>query len=563
MRLNDVGSACLTGLALLLPFEARRPLLHLSFVQITCVELLLYVVIFIWGLGWVGGQWRSWSICHLCVLIWALAVVLSALFAPYERAAAAKFALRSLGGCALFYAAADLSATYRRVRQYALALAAGAALSALAGCGEVLWPWAAGMLSVFKTQPSAIGGILRASGTFQYANIAAMYWEAAAPLCLVAALVPGTREKQSSGRTLLALAALVLTVEAIMLSLSRAAIFVVLIVLGLCLALARSTVPIRRPVTAACGLAMVLPFLGHFMLADSFRLRLKAPEESSWYRASYAGALDPMELKPGQALLLRIRIRNIGTMIWPSGGAHRVALSYHWEDPRRRGFIVWDGLRTPLPGDILPGGEVELRVPIMAPVVAGHYVLHLDMAHEGATWFSLQGSPALKIPVELRGPAPDGAALSDALPLFRPVESRMPTRVALWRAALELWKDHPILGVGPDNFRLIYGPYVGQTNFDNRIHSNNLYFEMLANLGVLGLVSLGAVIISVSIMMWRCGRQPAAAEVQLLMLGLGASLTAFLLHGFADYFLEFTPTYALFWLIMGMATGLARSRKIS
>jgi hypothetical protein len=39
--------------------------------------------------------------------------------------------------------------------------------------------------------------------------------------------------------------------------------------------------------------------------------------------------------------------------------------------------------------------------------------------------------------------------------------------------------------------------------------------------------------------------------------GAATGLGAYLVHGLFDYFLEFTPTYALFWLLGGLLTGLA------
>src|SRR5206468_6008557 len=56
------------------------------------------------------------------------------------------------------------------------ALALGAGVSALLGIGEAFgWraldPW----LSLFKVAPTRVGGELRASASFQYATIAAMY----------------------------------------------------------------------------------------------------------------------------------------------------------------------------------------------------------------------------------------------------------------------------------------------------------------------------------------------------------------------------------------------------
>jgi beta-lactamase regulating signal transducer with metallopeptidase domain len=35
-----------------------------------------------------------------------------------------------------------------------------------------------------------------------------------------------------------------------------------------------------------------------------------------------------------------------------------------------------------------------------------------------------------------------------------------------------------------------------------------------------------------------------------LLLGLSAALLVFLVHGLFDYFLEFTPTYLLWWIVL-------------
>jgi hypothetical protein len=39
---------------------------------------------------------------------------------------------------------------------------------------------------------------------------------------------------------------------------------------------------------------------------------------------------------------------------------------------------------------------------------------------------------------------------------------------------------------------------------------------------------------------------------------VAAALAAYLLHGVVDHFLEFTPTYALFWLLAGMLVAMER-----
>ncbi len=54
-----------------------------------------------------------------------------------------------------------------------------------------------------------------------------------------------------------------------------------------------------------------------------------------------------------------------------------------------------------------------------------------------------------------------------------------------------MFAAHPLAGVGPDNFRLAYGGYLGLASTDERTHSNNMYLEMLAGGGLLVVGAFG------------------------------------------------------------------------
>jgi O-antigen ligase len=124
-----------------------------------------------------------------------------------------------------------------------------------------------------------------------------------------------------------------------------------------------------------------------------------------------------------------------------------------------------------------------------------------------------------------------------------------PPRLLLWRAAWRMWIEHPLTGVGADNFRLVYGRYAGLSPFDDRITANNIFFETLATVGVVGLAAwawLAAVL--VRLVARGLARPPRMAP---LGAAVAAGLLAFAAHGLVDHFLEFTPTYGLFWLLVG------------
>ncbi len=65
---------------------------------------------------------------------------------------------------------------------------------------------------------------------------------------------------------------------------------------------------------------------------------------------------------------------------------------------RDGGLVEYDGLRTPFPRPLEPGGTLELAVRLAAPAVAGRYLLELDLVEEGVTWFSAAGAATVRIP---------------------------------------------------------------------------------------------------------------------------------------------------------------------
>jgi O-antigen ligase len=131
-------------------------------------------------------------------------------------------------------------------------------------------------------------------------------------------------------------------------------------------------------------------------------------------------------------------------------------------------------------------------------------------------------------------------------------------RVELWGAALQIIRQHPALGVGPDNFRHIYGNYLGLPTWDDRVHANNLYLELMADFGVLGAGAF-AVLVAIPVLgLVRGLRSELSPANALLIAGLAASVLAYFLHGGLDSFLEFTPVYLLFWIILGMSAAASK-----
>ncbi|HSY24011.1 MAG TPA: O-antigen ligase family protein, partial [Polyangiaceae bacterium] len=216
----------------------------------------------------------------------------------------------------------------------------------------------------------------------------------------------------------------------------------------------------------------------------------------------------------------------------------------------------FEGIRTDLPVDVPPGGVIDIEALVRGPAEPGDYRLRWDLVQEGVTWFSERGNATPEVPIEvLRGTAPAVPQTAMDRAPVRASDAPAPSRTALWRAAVVLWRQRPILGIGPDNFRRRYEAVLspaptGQPYEDDRIHANSLYFETLADLGVAGI----AVLAMLGFALVQLARDHAKAG-RLLYLACSVGAGSFFVHGALDYFMEFTPLFSLFWVLLGLAAG--------
>ena len=124
----------------------------------------------------------------------------------------------------------------------------------------------------------------------------------------------------------------------------------------------------------------------------------------SGFKAEFGKHNLPTEMVANQTLSVEVTVRNVSPNTWPSKanprGMNVVHLSYHWLD-RKRQPVVYDGLRTQLPGDLKPGESVTLKVAIRSPDKPGEYVLQMTLVQEGVAWFSDQGGGQISLPVSV------------------------------------------------------------------------------------------------------------------------------------------------------------------
>jgi hypothetical protein len=275
--------------------------------------------------------------------------------------------------------------------------------------------------------------------------------------------------------------------------------------------------------------------------------RMSNELSQDWYGAAY-DVPETLTLQPGSFTDVPVALSNRGWLTWQSSQIPTFALSYHWLSADTEEVVLYDGLRTPFPQPIEPGDDIELHARVRAPGYPGTYLLIWDVVQEHRTWLSLEGVLPGRTIAKV-----EGEAVTPPLP----ARGRMPTgtmrmpRLVLWDTALDISREHPVLGIGPDNYRLVYGPRLGLATWDTRVHTNNMYLEILVGAGVAGLAAL-------LWLLFAGGRSTVALiatatrESITFIAATTAACLAIAAHGMVDSFLTFTSTYVMFALAAGL-----------
>ena len=526
--------------AAIAPFERPLPAPLLGF-TITTVELAIAVALILGAAAW----WResssvNWRTPITLPLVWlACCAMAASLFAAEFNGEAFRVSARYMAAIALFVLVANVAATDRAARQIVAALLGSAAIvGAIAILELAQLPWVLETLKAFRPGFHVVGGQLRATSTLFYPTITSMFLEVAFALGLL-----------WIGSSRLAFGALVLTGAGVIATFTRAGLITMtmsLVCYGTVLFAQQRQW--RREHTRLIALAAVLAALVLISRSPQMLVaRMSAEGSQEWYGATYEVPRH-LAMRPDSFNDVPVRLTNEGRLTWQSSATPPFALSYHWLTPSSEEVVIFDGLRTAFPYPVAPGASVSMTARVRAPNYPGAYTLVWDVVQEHRTWLSLEGvypgrstatveGPAAGTPPKTLGRMPSGVM-------------RMP-RLVLWSTALQIAREHPWLGIGPDNFRHVYGRFLGLAAWDARVHANNSYLEVLVGMGAIGGALLIWLIVAAARSAVRQFANASTPAVPIVAVSLAACL-AIAAHAMVDSFLTFTPTYAIFAVAAGL-----------
>jgi O-Antigen ligase len=585
------GTTAFTGVALLsavAPFERVEPLLRFPGQSISNLEAVLLAAFAAWGLALCSArrlpEWRTTLTVPWLVLIAAMCCATAA--APFARLNALHMTGRVAAAFGVYLLAVNGVTTRARLMGVVvIALVAAAGVSVLAVMEYLTIPAVLQWLKAFRPQVMTVGALVRAGGSLQYPTIASMYLEIV--FALGVGLMVASRDDSRRGRAVLVFVTLLLIAYAITLTFTRSGLILMaaaLVWIGMMRA-RHTGLDGGVGLVALLGVAVLALFLASRSL-DSIWLRFTSEGQESWYRADIEAPAS-VTLATGGISRVPLTVTNRGRLDWSSQAESPFFLSYHWMVEEDERYVVFDGVRTPFDATVSSGATVAIDANVRAPRHPGRYRLVWDVVQERRTWFSDErgSTPSISL-ATVEGPALAGAPQ----PFPRPRPRWRPGRLVLWGAAARMFAAYPLLGVGPDNFRLTYPRYaepgteVGGTRsasptsvpVDTRTHSNNMYLEVAAGGGLVTALAFVWFVWSAARMCRAAlgpanrlrqgfGAQEGGAHSRTgqgvsnqMAVGVAAACIAIAAHGLVDSFLAFAPTYMLFSLTLGLAAACAR-----
>lgn len=129
-------------------------------------------------------------------------------------------------------------------------------------------------------------------------------------------------------------------------------------------------------------------------------------------------------------------------------------------------------------------------------------------------------------------------------------------RAELWEAALIMWKEHPVAGVGMGNYYLLLMKYADQypqlKHLYRPLEPHNSFLKFLAESGIIGF-GIFTVLIAILIFgMFKFCLRTRNRVNNTLHLGVFSGLLAFLIQSNTNSLFHDPPAAVVFWLISGI-----------
>ena len=271
------------------------------------------------------------------------------------------------------------------------------------------------------------------------------------------------------------------------------------------------------------------------LVPDRVRLALFAVPVAVAGALAFATLLAPYDASGGGAAALDAAVADASRAVLLCAlgllavGAVLVALDRTWTPSPRTRIAATRGLAA-LAILAALGGGVAVGV-----ATHGHPIARLDRS-----WKEFRSGGTLS-------PGPAGSRFT----------SLATPRYELWRVAIDTALDHPVLGVGQDNFAQQY-LLRRRTAIEEPRWTHSVELRLLAHTGIVGALLFGAWVGLVVLGALRGAREPGRRERRALAGALLAPGVVWLAHGSIEWLWEYPALSGATMLFAGVATRAAR-----
>jgi O-antigen ligase len=134
-------------------------------------------------------------------------------------------------------------------------------------------------------------------------------------------------------------------------------------------------------------------------------------------------------------------------------------------------------------------------------------------------------------------------------------------RLSLWHASVNMFLDHPLFGVGLDNFLYAYrGRYILESGWEepNLNHPHNIVLDFATRLGIAGLIAGVWLLAALIRNLWRLP-ECVNAEWKPVAIAIAGSCAQMLAHGLVDHSFFLVDLAFAFFLLLGLSVWLRQA----
>jgi len=135
-------------------------------------------------------------------------------------------------------------------------------------------------------------------------------------------------------------------------------------------------------------------------------------------------------------------------------------------------------------------------------------------------------------------------------------------RIELWKATLQMLREHPVFGAGLSGFADRIAPFWNPTHPERFIDPHNILLNFWVETGVLGVIAMAWILVGAFRTAWQ-GSRSSNADWRAIEIGILLAMVAVVVHGLVDVPYFKNDLSLEFWSLLGLACAGAASLSAS